>query len=298
MTDEKPPTLPELEHEQALNLREGLDQKILQDMLSAKPPTTISFLGITCRRFDTGDLHTHRLVVSQDIRPDTDERLKFRARCRWGDVFGATLEECEKKLLAEIYSTERSVSYLCRRLQPLNPLDQACENFLDRWRQIPPLVRASYGYLLVERTMKEFPVLLAEKELAELLPRRDRVNQLFRQASSAFRMLAVDLTRQADDEAETAGIADVRYKRSVERPSVGELIGALHTRDVLPGGGFPTTCPKCGCNPHNCLHSEKRPTDPSPSSAVPHCIVCNETDTARRDGRCQNVPASSHTWSE
>jgi len=68
----------------------------------------LTFLGTECQFDDTcgdyvGDLHTHRLVVSQDTRPDTDERLKFRARCRFGDVFGTTLEECEKKLLAEIY---------------------------------------------------------------------------------------------------------------------------------------------------------------------------------------------------
>jgi hypothetical protein len=26
------------------------------------------------------------------------------------------------------------------------------------------------------------------------------------------------------------------------------------------------------------------------------CISCGETDTAMRNGRCQNVPSSSHDW--
>jgi len=82
--------------------------------------------------------------------------------------------------------------------------------------------------------MKEFPIRTAEKQLADLLPRRDRVNRLFRQASSAIAMLAIALTRQADNEAETAGIdADVRYKSPVERFTVGELADALHDRSVL-----------------------------------------------------------------
>lgn len=239
-------------------------------------PTTIFFLGTECaldpdRPLYSGHPSSHSelhvwlrepgpTAYSAEVKQSGDRSNHWYAQAQ-----GATLGECEKELRKEIFHAERSLESLCRKLQPTDPLIQACDDFLDRWRHIPPLVRASYGFFLVERTMKEFPVLLAEKELADLLPRRDRVNNFFRQASSALRMLAVALTRQADNEAEARGIdADVRG--SIERPSVREITDALHDKNVLP------------------------------TAESPSCSVCGESDPRRRDGRCQNVPASSHTW--
>jgi hypothetical protein len=213
----------------------------------------ILFLGTVCDfvpdtsfephqypRWYAGELSGMKLAVSYDPCRSRHSHLAVAVEAKLSSdrvnihCFAASLGECEKEMRAEIFCAERSLESLCRKLQPTDPLLQACDDFLDRWRQIPPLVRASYGYLLVKRSMKEFPFLLAEKELADLLPRRDRVNQLFRQASSAMRMLAIALIQQADNEAEAAGIdADVRYQKPIERPSIEELADALHNRNVL-----------------------------------------------------------------
>lgn len=37
------------------------------------------------------------------------------------------------------------------------------------------------------------------------------------------------------------------------------------------------------------------PIEP-PDSSTGHCTRCGESDITKRDGRCQNVPASQHAW--
>lgn len=186
-----------------------------------------------------GNLAGARLVVAFNPRRSVDHaefRIDLSARGAHLGVWGPSLEVCERAMREQITALDQSADNLYRAVfkRPTQTITKACENFIARWQQIPPLVRASYGYNIAKHTLRERLLVPGEANLNTCLSRRSRVNAAFDQASAALRQLAIDLTRQADDEAEDVGIdADVRCESVLESPTVEELTGKVQNRDAL-----------------------------------------------------------------
>jgi len=163
-------------------------------------------LPVECRAWVT-------VTGTNVVHPEWASGYGFTLRAR-----GVSLAECEKNMLAEIGKLRRLFGIFCIHAQAPADIAEACANFIRRWGELPPLIRAGYGDGMIQRALQEIAeraYLRPAQEMAEynrLLPRRNRVHQLFGVASRIVCDLAIALTQQADDEAEAQGFdQDVRY---------------------------------------------------------------------------------------
>lgn len=160
----------------------------------------------------------------------------FAAKAYDSEV-GHALEQCQANMLNQISKVQNSISLFSIYALAPKSISEAVFEFLLTWRKLPPLIRAGQGSSLVGFAAKGMGKPMTETlQLAMHLPRRHKVENLFRDASEALFYLAVALTAQADEEAETLGIdADIGQALGVDGPSQDMVSDAvpMSETDVL-----------------------------------------------------------------
>ena len=150
----------------------------------------------------------------------------------WGPGYhfmtkGDTVGDAEKAMVAEVGKAQSALAIFAICVAAPRSIADACANFINRWGQLPPLVRAGYGMGMVETAGAQISSRVKRLETLgnfPQLPRRMRVESLFHKAASIFFDFGLALTAEADSEAEAHGIDDdVRYTNKNDMGLVAPL---------------------------------------------------------------------------
>lgn len=215
-----------------------------------KPKMVISFLHVPCiaEPNQTGDEVKWEGVTNHFgtkiilIHSSIDEQLWFSkveidrdsADCKSSIVIchsAMTLEECEQKTLRSMHGAINDITVASLLMGNSLPISIAVSRFIDRWRELPPLVRAGVGMGEVDRMANDLT--RRQRRLSfgptwAQLPRRKRVESLFQKADMILLDLWTALTATADREAGDMGIdSDVRYENKNDMGLVASMPSKL-----------------------------------------------------------------------